>query len=121
MRPELQKSRAGGWDPPEPCRKIREALCLAAGDTKHRCRRTDPDAAAIAAAPTRFFAGPAPPPPCAYVMTPHVRSRGAVPEGAHVQRARCCSSKAVCEFVFAQDGVLRMVASPRPRTFLFAL
>lgn len=46
----LQKTCTENCNPPEPCKKIREALCLPAGDTTQRCRRTGPDAAAIATA-----------------------------------------------------------------------
>lgn len=48
--PGCRKTCTENCNPPEPCKKIREALCLPAGDVTQRCRRTGPDAAAIAAA-----------------------------------------------------------------------
>lgn len=39
-RSTLDGQRPRGCTAPEPCRKISEALCLPAGDTTQRCRRT---------------------------------------------------------------------------------
>ena len=45
-------------NPPEPCRKISEALCLPAGETMQRRRRAEPDGAAMTAAWTRAARAP---------------------------------------------------------------
>lgn len=46
-------------NPPEPCRKISEALCLPAGETMQRRRCAEPDGAAMTAAWTQLR-GPRP-------------------------------------------------------------